>query len=174
MTVITDNVQPLSAEDIAALRAAETVQFRRDFDGEGCVRAELRGSGEAESPRIFTAKQQRMFPRTNNASGGRYRMLTASPQVWAVSGGDLTSAICRYDMSVDDSRRAEWQTIVHALRVGDRLGLWWVAGNDYPLITVAELHRDELRLVLHREKHSPVFLIDATVRADDSARMIQY
>lgn len=174
MSIVHEGVLPLFTEDIAALRAAESVQFRRDFDGEGSVRAELTGTWDAESPRIFTAREQRLFPHTTAATGGRYRKLTAMPQVRGVDGGKI-EAVCRYDLRhVNGSRRNEWQTILRALRVGDLLGLWWVAGNDYPLITEAGLHRDELRLLLHRERNSPVFLIDAVVGADDSARMIQY
>lgn len=162
----------LTSDDIAALRAAEAVQFRRDCDGESCLKPTLQGTWDADRPRIYTAREQRLFPHVSRVSGDRYRKIMVASDVRIVMGGDTTHAQCRHDVRSAGSND-EWRTVARLLRPGDRVELRWKAGNDYPLITDAGLHRDELRMVLHRATNSPVFLIDAVVCADDTASMIR-
>lgn len=169
-----DTALPLTKQDIAVMRAAEAVYFRRDYDGASYLKLTLKGSWDAKAPRIYTATEQRLFPHTSSTSGDRYFKIAATSIVgsYADAGVSTEHAVCKHEIRWPDNN-PEWQTILRALKPGDLPRLSWRAGNNYPLITEAGLHRDELRLALHREKNSPVFLIDAVVAADNTASMIQ-
>lgn len=173
MSLVDEKELFLTTDDIAALRAAESVQFCRDYDGASCVKLILSGTWDTSAPRIYTARQQRLFPHTSTMSGDRYRKLTARSSIQSVLGGATEHARCDHTL-----RRAqdndEWQTIARIIKPGDVVGLRWRSGNDYQLITDVGLHRDELRMVLRRDNNNlRVFLIDAAVCADDTASMIR-
>ncbi len=160
----------LSTEDVAALRAAEELSFHHN-DGDSYIRLYLRSSYSG-GMRVFTARQQRLFPDTQ-AAGAHDRA--------RVIGCD--SGVSGYDEPVNHENAAcflaksasgePWRTAVGLVRVGDRLKLRWVAGNNNHYLDNAGLFMDELYLVARRGQRELWFALARTVCADNTARMIR-
>jgi hypothetical protein len=179
MTGVPDPAR-LTRDDIAALRCADTVSFHYN-QRRGFIHADL--DDHAGDRRIFTARQQRLFPDT--AILGRQRKVPVSTRM---SGYDTAARGIAWTR--DDAPQVSafhlissvrfnrvWQTIVGLLAVGDEIRLVWLADNNTETLREANLHADELTLIAirrgRREVRHLAFFIAHAVRLDNSARMIR-
>lgn len=67
---------------------------------------------------------------------------------------------------------SEWQTIMQLIKTGDAITLEWWFDNNSEHLRDAGLHRDELRLVIHRKEKNFTFLISITC-AKTFGRMVK-
>lgn len=166
-----DTTVTLSTEDVAAMRLAEEVSLHHD-DGTSLIRLYLRGSWQPQPPRVFTARQQRLFPNTRDV-GAHERSRTIACEA-ALSGYDepimdRSTVSCFWAGS---ALRDTWRTVTDLVKPGDRVTLHWVAGNNNEYLTDAELFNDEVLLCVARGKRKLVFAVAHTICADNTARMI--
>jgi hypothetical protein len=178
-TVDTAQVGVLTRDDLTALRLADAVTFHHSNITEGGPRISLHlETRMSDEPRIFTASQQRVFPTADGRNRIRDIRLESSAYGYASDGAsgwrsaDAPHLACFY-MIHSAQFSACWPTIPRLLKVGDRLGLHWVADNNTETLTGAGLHNDELRLYVHRAGNRLVFPIATSVCPDNSARMIR-
>jgi len=163
----------LYVSDVQALQLADTVVLHHR-DGVGHIDAGLTTWAFA-APRIYTARQQRLFPDADGHDRRR-RIKVASDVVgyadnrrWHEHGQAAATALATvHAAGLDDV----WRTVAALLRTGDIIGLHWTAGNNSRGIDEAGLHTDELRLVVHRGRRRWVFLLDVRVGVDNTNRMI--
>jgi hypothetical protein len=70
-----------------------------------------------------------------------------------------------------------WTTVRDLLRVGDELVLEWIADNNSEVINKAQLHSDELCLIVKRrvgeKTKRMVFHVDHSIGPNNTARMIR-
>lgn len=184
MTMTTDDetttdTVALTADDITALRAADGVSFHVN-DGAAYLMAGLNERYSSE-PRIYSAKEQRVFPASRDYSTERnrkvmcglgFRVQNFHPSR-PLYDGTVRYACFSYEMFAQSS--GEWRTIARAMRPGDQVRLDWMAGNDSPVMNDAGYHRDELRLILAGPdgKNVRTFLVDVYVGPDNTARMVR-
>jgi hypothetical protein len=167
----------LSADDITALRMADSITFHHGPPNARyvatCVRAHLSG-GFSDEPRIWTAREQRLFP-SGDTGGGRDRLREVTPERSTVTGYDWPAGTFpdAQAFHMMHSITPEWATIASLLRAGDTLRVSWRADNNNENHTGAGFHQDELRLSVHRGARVMNFLITKSVGPDNSARMIR-
>jgi hypothetical protein len=183
MTTIDTAIAPLTADDVASLRKADSVTFHY-FRGVGVIRAHLRG-GYAAPRRIFTARQQRMFPDTDSYSADRKREIPVMTSMhgyedggstgWRLESGNDRGACnpSAFYMEHSGQYNPEWLTIANLTRPGDMLMLVWTADNNTSYIRDAGLHNDELTIKIVRGgKVVHTLFVAQSVTPDNSARMI--
>jgi hypothetical protein len=181
MTTVDVPAKTLTADDVAALRLADTVSFHY-WQGRGYIRATLDG-GYSEMPRIYSTREQRMFTLSGaGKASDRSREMDTETAItaysrdenieWTHAGSEPLAAAFAMIHSASVSDR--WKTIVRLLRAGDRVTLSWVANNNNGYVKEAGLYRDELRMRIDRDKSEPlVFLVEVSVCPDNSARMVR-
>lgn len=179
----TDRVT-LSSDDVTALRTADSVTFHYGPASTRyvptCIRAHARG-GYADQPRIWTAREQRLFPEVGNIDTDRMRIVMpdrssmsgyfgeSGMSTW--HGADRPQAVAYHMMHYASD---EWLTIANLMRAGDSVRLSWQADNNYDALREVGFHADELRLSVHRgESRVMHFLITRSVGPHNSARMIR-
>lgn len=159
----------LTKEELQALRAAEVVSFHVKR-GQTVIQCSLKADNGG---RIFTAREQRLFP---SADGNeRWREIAATSSVSGyrpmIATGDTVSAFYWVNAAQYNHR---WRSVVQLLRIGDVLSLHWVAGNNNQYIDGAGLFADEITMVISRPTGDPLHLfLGYSVVADNSARMIR-
>lgn len=172
----------LTRDDLAALKLADAVTFHHAPASAGgpMIRLYLE-SRMSDEPRIFTPGQQRAFPAADGRDGrGRMREIRVESAAYGYGddGGtgwrsaDKPHLTC-FQMIHSAQYTECWPTIPRLLKVGDRLALGWVADNNTETLTTAGLHRDQLRLRVHRGTRPLVFPIATSVCPDNTARMIR-
>lgn len=183
MTTIDTEIAPLTADDVASLRKADSVTFHY-FRGAGAIRAHLRG-GYPGSLRIFTARQQRMFPDTSSYNADREREINVATAMHGYSDdigtawrlGDDYSGDCNpaaFYMEHSGQYNPKWLTIANLIHAGDVLRLVWTADNNTHYTRDAGLHADELTLTIVRKgKIVHTLHVAHSVMLDNSARMVQ-
>jgi len=167
----------LSADDVTALRIADSVTLHHGPPNTSyvatCIRAHMRG-GYSGAPRIWTAKEQRLFPTVGGAETDRLREVT--PERSTVSGYDWPAGtypnVQAFHMLHHST--AEWQTIAGLMRAGDTLRVSWTADNNCEAIERVGFHADELRVAIHRNGRVMSFLVTRSVGPDNTARMIRH
>lgn len=173
MPTTTDTVTlALTSDDIAALRDADTITFHHGPADSRyvatCIRAHMRG-GYSDAPRIWTAREQRVF----NTADTTDRSRTVIPEKSTVRGygAPITdSAVAFHSLY---SSTAHWQTLVGFLRTGDTLRMEWIADNNNQNHEAARMHQDALYLHVLRGKRDMTFLLATSVGPHNTARMIR-
>lgn len=171
----------LSADDVAALRASDDVSFHT-HDGKAFVRVYLRVYGEGAP--VFTVKQQRLYPEAGPfGDRGRQRTIPCEHRAYGYGRragegyparqGWNSEHIPGYAAYASWVKREVWGTVSGLLRPGDRLTLSWVADNNNHHLDRADLHQDELHVVVHRGERKMTFLLNTSVCAGNSARMVR-
>lgn len=173
----------LTAEDLQALKRADGVVFQYAAK-ESTIRAIRETHTYGDTPPVYTATEQRLFPKTDR-SRGREREIKVGVRMFGYRYGDRDRSLAD-GWNLDSNPGATafeyiqsaqftpaWCTVVGLLRTGDALTLEWAAdcGNQY--VSGAGLHHDELRLIVERGKNRLTFHLDISVCADNSARMIK-
>ncbi len=162
----------LYISDVQALQRADRVSFHY-HDGQGYLHADLT-TWPLPEPRIFTAKEQRLFPDSDDVDRRRCIDVDASivgfddERQWherALPGARAFHMI--HTARLDEV----WRSIAAFLRVGDVIALHWRADNNTDYLTAAGLHRDELRIGVLRGQRRWQFLVDITV-STRNARMV--
>lgn len=184
MTTINTEIAPLTADDVASLRKADSVTFHY-FRGAGVIHTHLRG-GYTGSLRIFTARQQRLFPDTDSYSADRKREIAVRSTLFGYADGGETgwrlsdgndSGPCNpsaFYMIHSGQYNLEWSTIANLIHAGDVLQLVWAADNNTGYARDNGLHFDELVIKIQRNgKIVHTFRVAYSVTPDNSARMIQ-
>jgi hypothetical protein len=167
-----DTAATLSTADVAAMRLAEEVSLHY-YEGTSFIRLYLGGSWNPETPRVFTARQQRLFANTRDV-GAHERSRTIACEV-AFAGYD-EPIIDRSTVScfwAGSAHRDTWRTVRELVKPGDRVALSWVAGNNNHYLDDAELFNDEVLLTVARGKRRLVFALGHAICAGNTARMIQ-
>jgi hypothetical protein len=178
MNTTTDTItHTLTRDDLTAMTAADSIVFRMHHGDQPSIRAIMRG--DLAEPRIYTAREQRLFPNADGRDRTReihtdgilhgYGATDGDPQ-WR--GDDRSSA---FEMIGAAQYDHIWQTIVTCLRVGDRITLDF-SGDRYTngYVSGADLHADALMMRVARDKgRELVFLVDVSVCADNSARTVR-
>jgi hypothetical protein len=165
----TENSNPatLTADDIAALKTADRVCFYLT-EGRFYIRAILE-HGFAESPRIFSAREQRLFPMADRSD--REREIDVTGSVYGYDQVYETNKARAFDM-IHGRGNALWHTAVSLMTVGAGLSLQWCGGNDSENLREAGLHKDELQIKI-KGKRTHTLAISTSVCADNSARMVR-
>jgi hypothetical protein len=166
----------LFISDVQALRRADAVQLRA-ADGIGLIDARLTGLA-GDDPRIYTAKQQHLFP--DPVGQDRRRRIEVAADI---AGFDPERRWHDHQLpgatastSIGGAQFHEvWRSVVAFLRVGDIVRLRWHAGTNTGTgtdqLTARGLYRDELLIEVRRGKRLWTFLLDVSVRSPD-ARMV--
>ncbi len=162
----------LYISDVQALQRADRVSFHCHQE-QGYIHADLT-TWPLSEPRIYTPKEQRLFPDADGVD--RRRRIEADTSIvgfdhtrrWherALPGASALYTI--HAARLDDV----WRSIAAFLRVGDVITLRWRADNNTDHLTAACLHRDELRLGIVRGQRRWQFLVDIDV-ATQNSRMV--
>lgn len=163
----------LTADDLAALRAARSIGFYR-YNGETFIRAFL-DNGSA----ILTVRQQRLFPLTPDYSNDRERRMSIPGRVsgyteprgmgmWndqSEPAAELYALVYTYSDEV--------RTVLTHARPGDVLSFSGIGSNDTDNLRAAGLHCDELKVHLSRGGKVSTYLVEFRISPDNSARMIK-
>ena len=168
-----DDGQPrglLYISDVQALRRAETVELRAG-DGVGFIDACLTDAA-GDQPRVYTAKQQQLFPEPVGRDRRRRIEVAAD-----ITGYDpqrrwhdhhLPGATAYARIEAFDEL---WRTCIALLRVGDILRLHWRADNNTDQLIARGLHRDDLSLIVRHGKRVSTFLLEVAIRPQ-ATRMV--
>lgn len=172
---------PLNADDIAAMKMADTVSLHLNNHTGSLLRLHLRSYGE---PVIYSKRQQQLFTNTRDViTGERGRDIIPKAVAFGYDDGDDGRGwrweegqeripSCFDMISTNDA----WFSIVRTLRVGDELTLQWSADNNNDLVREAGLHVDQVSLIVTpaREKAPKnVWHLRTSVGRNNSARMIK-
>jgi hypothetical protein len=170
-----DTDQPrglLYISDVQALRRAEAVVFHAS-DGIGLIDADLTDLA-GNQPRIYTAKEQQLFP--DAADRDRRRRIDVAADIAGYDGHrrwhdhrlpGATALATVSGAQFDDV----WRSVAAFLRVGDIVRLHWRADNNTDQLIARGLHRDELSILVRRGRRRWTFLLDVSIRPQDT-RMI--
>nr|BFE56378.1 hypothetical protein GCM10020063_009040 [Dactylosporangium thailandense] len=162
----------LFISDVQALRHAEALTFTASA-GAGLIDAALTSLGGGER-RIYTAKQQRLFPDT--AGPHRRRRIEVAADIAGYDTGrrwhDHQLPGATASVSIGGAPLLDvWHSVATFLRVGDIVRLRWQADNTTDQLTTLGLHRDDLSIEVRRGARLWTFLLHVAVRPPD-ARMI--
>jgi hypothetical protein len=162
-----NDIAPLDRQDVAALRAADSVTFHT-HKGRAFIKAHKR---PAPGRDVYSAREQRLYPVTDGTE--RTREITADHSILGCESGwaELKDAAAFYMIGTAQFS-ATWPTIAELIRAGDQLQLVWTADNNSQYITNAGLHADELALGITRGDRTMTLKIGYSVAPDNSARMI--
>ncbi len=168
----TDHQNPkglLFVGDVQALRRADSVYFHA-AGGVGFVDAIL----TSDDPGIYTAKEQLLFP--DAVARDRRRRVEVDADI---AGFDTHRRW--YDHQLPNTTASAtiggaqfhevWRSIAALLRVGEVVRPRWHAGNNTDHLNVFGLHRDELLIEVRRGRRLWTFLLDVSVRPQDT-RMV--
>lgn len=159
-------VTELTADDVAALSAAHGVTFHHR-DGQSMMRARLNGHSD---PAIFTARQQRLFPKPGSRDTQRMREIYCAHGFRCYEDHEPQFPdASRMDCLVSFVTPQVWRTVARSLRKGDTVTLVWVAGNDNEYLADAGLHMDELYLSVRNR----IYLLTTSACRNNAARMIR-
>ncbi|WP_432830858.1 hypothetical protein [Dactylosporangium sp. CA-092794] len=167
------SVGQLDPNDVLALRAADTITFHTNAASVARIDAGLSSAAFAQ-PRIYTSRQQRLFP-----DGDRLDRRRRIQVGGAIAGFDDVRRWREHDLpgaaalAVFDAAHLHevWRSIAALLRPGDVLRLHWRADDSSDALTDPALHRDELRLGVTRGARRWLFLLAVHV-LPEPARMI--
>lgn len=176
-TTITE-IAALTAEDVKAIQKAEQVVLRI-YQGKSTLEASL-DRGWADSPRIFTASEQRLYPEVDGPLGGRRRTIEVTG---SISGYTADTSRARFgpeasafEMIHTAQYSETWRTIASLIRVGDQVRLCFNAdGHSNEITRKAGLHVDTASIEITRQsaKRPLVFQVSTRVGYDNSARMVK-
>lgn len=162
MTTTTD-IQPLTREDIKALRTADdSVSFHTSPDGSLIVASK----------------------RATNAGawyGERMKHEVNVDALWTDyskerTGDGKSPFKYGFEMISSPMFSPSWRTIVSLLKVGDRLRFHWVVDNNSENIEKVGYHVDYMQLVINRadaKAQTLTFNLFSRVGPDNSARMVR-
>ena len=162
----------LCPSDVQALRAADTVTFHTSDTG-GFIDASISSAAFA-TPRIYTRRQQQLFPDGDRLD--RRRRITVGGDI---AGFDQARRWHEHHLpaatattTVHAAHLHEvWRSITALLRPADVIELRWRADDRTDPLSDPVLHRDELRLGVTRGSRGWLFLLDVRVRPEP-ARMV--
>ena len=162
----------LYISDVQALQRADRVSFHVE-NGHGHLDALLTTWPFAE-PRIYTPKEQRLFPDGDTVDRRRRIEVDATivgfdeHRQWHERSLPGTNA-CH---TIHPARLDEvWRSVAAFLRVGDVIAVHWRADANTDHLTAAGLHRDELRIGVRRGKRRFEFLLAVSVSTPNT-RMV--
>lgn len=177
----------LTADDVAAMQDADSVSFHF-YEGKFFVRCHMDDS-VTSTPRIYTAKQQRVFPfaESREYNGviytdrerkifvrGMCHGYTGSLGMWTATPDNYPNATA-FDMVHSARYAPEWRSIVSLLRPGHRFGILFTADNNTDTVREAGLHIDMLSVHIGMPKQNRVlsFLLSVSTCKDNTARMVK-
>lgn len=170
----TEQTHTLTADDVAALRAADNVTFHVHLRN-GYIRAHLHSwSGE----RVLTARDHRLFPQVDNITGDRERTIACDWKAFGFNGlGMRELADVGAFASVINTAFSygAWPSTARTLRTGDAVRLVWLAdGGNTTHVEAAGLHVDELKLEITSPRRAEPLIVhvDTRINPGNSARMI--
>jgi hypothetical protein len=142
------------------------VSFHTTGDGVADIHACLSSAAFCQ-PRIYTARQQRLYPDADQRDRRRRIVVAAG-----ICGYDATRRWHEHHLPgataftlIDAAQLDEvWRSVAAFLRVGDVIRLHWRADNPADALRDPELHRDELRIAVRRGARRWMFLLDVQVR----------
>jgi hypothetical protein len=143
--------EPLTRQQVSALRDANGLVFERLSDGTNQIRAIVRG------------------PDHQHEVTHEIPVFDASLTDYAGGHGEYTAF--HYEMFAGTD--AAMRTVVRAIKPGHYLVLKWVRSNQSPVLDEAGLVRDEVYLTTGTPTKAETFLIAVQVGKDNSARMIR-
>lgn len=163
----------LTSLDIAALKKADSVGFRRDYrDGKTTIEATK--NAPKPSPSNPFPQESRHEIETTSGLSSYFHMtkdelthpaaFATSKDLWKAWHWISSARFCD-----------EWQGIAYSLRKGDSISLEWVACNNSQTISKAGLVLDELKIRVERGDRSLTFLVAVQVSSVETlaGRMIQ-
>jgi hypothetical protein len=150
-------VLPVTAQDLRALRHADSVVFRH-HQGQSTIEANKDGShtkdGFDVKHTVYVAGEVRDHDRARMYGREQHAAF------YMVSGAQYSDTLL---------------TLLRKIRPGDQLTLRWTAANDNQNDEAVGWHRDELRLIVQRDqqKRADVYLVAAQHGPDNTARMVR-
>ncbi len=171
----TDNAPTvLTTDDIRALAIADKVSFHQ-YKGRGYISATLDGYDS----RIFTAREQRTFPATDD--NNRERQIETAAHMYSYGDTDGTGGwtletapdAVGFAMIHTPSMSKIWHTIVKLMRAGDTLCLIWAGDNNNDNHRSVGFHADRLEIEIRRGETALRFQLFVQVGPDNTARMIR-
>lgn len=153
------NPTELTADDVKALRKADTVSFHTNEDGT-FIRASFKDD-------VVTKTNADLFPVRNNRA--RERQIVIDHESY--------DAFYAFAMVHTAQYSRTFQSIARLLRKGDFIALrWGKDSNTNETLRKAGLHADQLDVVIYRGKAGTdplVFTVETSVCPDNTARMIR-
>jgi hypothetical protein len=168
----------LFISDVQAVRRADTVHLHA-ADGAGLIDAALT-SLAGDEPRLYTAKEQHLFP--DPIGRHRRRRIEVAADIAGFDAGrrwhdhQLPGATASASIGCAQVHDV-WRSVAAFLRVGDVVRLRWHAGTNTGTGTGTDqvpargLHRDELLIEVRRGQRTWTFLLDVAV-APSNLRMV--
>lgn len=169
----------ISANDVKALRTADTVSFHHYQDG-----GEIRASKWNRSRGPFDDCEKKYSIAVLSSFAGKFTT-TADDDDETGERVTADNSAC-FAMEHCASYSEEWQTVAHFLRAGDVLTLHWcadgIANGYFKGATVRQsaevgagmlLYADTLRLKVKRGEKRFSFFLDVSICPNNSARMIR-
>lgn len=152
-----ENLVTLTAQDIRALKNADSICFDHLPDGKGRIRAIKRA--EDSSTGFEQTHEIAVFSRVLNYG--------------AAYDGDYSAFYMVHSARFNDVAL----TLVRRMTTGATVALVWTRDNSSPVLTGESYHlvRDELRLVIQgkNSKVADTYLVAESVGKDNSARMVR-
>lgn len=175
--------QPLTSEDLAALRMANEHSLHTTSHFKGSeLHLYTRGTG---NPVVFSKRQQVLFPETHTHNT-RVRTIVIDGSAHGYGFNGNGSGGWRWPSWSGAHRQEpfpecfffgyqgdEWSTIVRTLRAGTVLKVMWTADNNTELAREANLHLDTVRLIATTGTRVDTFNIGWAAGRNNTARMIQ-
>lgn len=171
----------ITADDVAALRTADSVSFHY-YEGRSYIHAGIGNYGNLNG-RIYSAKEQRIFPANGAGTSDRTREIACKVRMHGYKVANVSGALgWTLDSRPNSSAFAHrgtaqyndvWKTIAAIISAGSTITLEWTADNNTENISQVGFHADELRIKVNRGKQTYVFLLEYQVGPDNTARMIR-
>lgn len=142
---------PITAEQARAIRNADSLCFDHDSDGNGQIRAIVRGN-DAEHERTITIPVE--LSRVNNYGPG---------------DGPWDCFAMLMSAQYDDRAR----TLVRHIRKGSRIAFVWTRDNSSPVTVEAGIVVDMLDVKVANGSVCDTFRVETRIGLDNTARMVR-
>jgi hypothetical protein len=153
----------IDAEDVKALRAADTIVFSlHEKDG-------------------VIVSQARAIKRREIGSKWQGEDLTYDIEVGyslICYAGSMSERVGRIGRCFSHQNNSKYAGVMHTLthhtlRAGDKISIKWVADNNNDIVREHGLHHDEIFIIIERKGKKMEYQIDSRVSYDNSARDVQ-
>lgn len=167
----------LTSEDVKAIQKADKIVLRH-YEGVATIEAALDG-GWGDTPRIYTAAEQRLYPAVGHLDNERARYITVTGSVSFYgehASRRLDEKGSGFQMFSSAQYSNVWSTVASLMRAGDVIGLAF-EGDGYTndIVRKSGLHADTLYVHINRAglRKPLTILVSSTVGYDNSARMVK-
>lgn len=169
-TMIPLKIEPLTADQVKALKAANSYVVLRHFAQEhfaGGITAVIKQKIHGQE--VTVCVEMAVNSGITNYEEGR-----ASDHPVSDDELDALKLRAEYTCNYPHEKTGQWQTIVRQLRTGDQIQLRWVRGNHNMTTRELGLAVDEVHLDILRDRHVVArYMVGYAVTQRNCARMVR-